>query len=347
MRRSLRSCAPLLALGLALSACTSAADSRADDTLRVVGPQEIHSLDPAASDGVFTRLEVAETLVTADEAGEITPGLATGWEVDRKGTTWTFELVPEVTFHDGSPLTPEAAVAALEHTAAEAASPLSDAPIEEIRPTEDGLEVALTAPYPALPAVLTHYSASILAPGSYDADGHVTEVIGTGPYRIEKLRLPASVDVVRFSDWRGEPPAIERINFESAGRAEARALTASSRQADVVFRLEPAGVQRVEATDGVAMASVLQPRTLLLKVNLDHPVLGDVEVRRALSMALDREAMARAVLREPDLGATQLLPPSLEQWTAAVAPLPHGPVFVLLGPRTLEPRNPGTTELTG
>jgi peptide/nickel transport system substrate-binding protein len=89
---------------------------------------------------------------------------------------------------------------------------------------------------------------------------------------------------------------------------------AVSGQADVVFGLEPAGRARVDAADGVRMESSLQPRTLLLKLNAGHPVLRDVRVRRAVSMALDRPAMAEAVLRERDLAATQLLPPSLQAW---------------------------------
>jgi peptide/nickel transport system substrate-binding protein len=71
------------------------------------------------------------------------------------------------------------------------------------------------------------------------------------------------------------------------------------------------------------MESSLQPRTILLKVNADHPVLGDVRVRRALSLALDREAMAEAVLREKELAATQLLPTSLDAWHTDVEPLSH------------------------
>jgi len=70
---------------------------------------------------------------------------------------------------------------------------------------------------------------------------------------------------------------------------------AASNQADVVFGLEPAGRQRVEAANGVGMESSLQPRTILLKVNAGHPVLRDVRVRRALSLALDRWAGSEAL----------------------------------------------------
>ncbi|MDQ4053917.1 MAG: ABC transporter substrate-binding protein [Actinomycetota bacterium] len=320
------SAAFILVTTLGVSAGCGTSDDRAasHDTLRVVSPMEIHSLDPGTSDGIFTRLEVAETLVSSDLAGELVPALAESWTASLDRRAWTFELVQGATFHDGTPITPEAVATALEYAAAEPASPLAEAPIDGFVPVETGLRIDLSEPDVTLPALLTHYSTSILAPASYDVEGRVTEVIGTGPYRVEDVELPASIEVRRFDDWRGEAPAIERVSFQAVGRAESRALMAIGDQADVVFGLEPAGRDRVEAADGVGMESSLQPRTILLKVNGDHPVLGDVRVRRALSLALDRQAMAEAVLRERELAATQLLPPSLTAWNQPdLAPLGH------------------------
>lgn len=323
-RRTSAAVAVAMVLGLASGCGATRADDRGGDTLRVVGPFEIHSLEPTATSGFFTRLEVAETLVTADLEGELAPGLASEWTSSKDGRTWTFELQPDVTFHDGTPLTPEAAVNALEIARQDEASPLAEVPIEQIAPTPSGLRFELRARYLTLPAVLTHYSAMILSPSAYDSDGRVAEMIGTGPYRIDRVELPASIEVTRFADWRGAPPEIEKISFQSVSRPESRALMATSDEADVVWHLEPAGRQKVESTDSTELVSTLQPRTILLKVNNEHPILGDADVRRALSMALDREAMAEAVLREADLAATQLLPPSLTAWNQPdLAPLEH------------------------
>lgn len=326
MRRPLAPALAVLVSSLALTGCGGAADGGArDSALRVVGPFEVHSLDPIADGEIFTRLEVAETLVTADERGRLEPGLATGWSSDDRGTTWTFELPQGATFHDGSAVTGPAVAASLELAAAQEASPLASAPLRSIRAEGNAVVVELAKPYSLLPAVLTHYSAQVLAPAAYDGDGRVTEVIGTGPYRVDSLELPARVDTTVFDDYRGDAPQVESVSFQAVGRPEQRAIMAASDQADVVFGLEPAGRERVDAAEGVAMASSLQPRTILLKVNAGHPVLGDVLVRRALSAALDREAMAEAVLRESELAATQLLPPSLEEWQADVEPLVHDP----------------------
>lgn len=314
--------ASLVTVLATFTACGGGAGgAAAADTLRIAGPFEVHSLQPALDGEIFTRLQVSETLVTSDLRGELVPGLATAWTSSEQHRTWRFELVAGATFHDGSPVTPAAVAEALEDAAKEEAGPLAEVPIERILPEDASVTFELSRADLTLPAVLTHYSTAILAPASYDDERRVTEVIGTGPYQVRSIELPASIETTRFEDWRGEAPDVENVSFQTVGRAEARALMAISDQADVVFGLEPAGRARVEGADGVRMESSLQPRTLLLKVNAGHPALGDVRVRRAISMGLDREAMAEAVLREKELGATQLFPPSLEAWHPDLEPL--------------------------
>ncbi len=314
---------------LATAACgvgerREAAGGGGGDTLRVVSPMEVHDLAPATSDALFTRLEVTETLVTSDLQGELAPGLAESWESPDGGRTWEFALPDGATFHDGTPVTGEAVAEALTRAAEEAASPLADTPLQEITCEGQDVTVRMSSPSLTLPAVLTHYSTSVLAPASYDESGAVTEVIGTGPYRIDSIELPASITTTAYDGWRGEQPEVERVSFQAVSRPETRALMAVGDQADVAFGLEPAGRQRVDAADGATMESTLQPRTILMKVDAEHPVLRDVRVRQALSMGLDRESMADAVLREGELAATQLLPPSLEQWNdPGLEPLEH------------------------
>ncbi|WP_203337005.1 ABC transporter substrate-binding protein [Nocardioides limicola] len=313
MRIPARLAAPLLTAALlAATGCTATAEERSE-ALRIVGPFEVHSLDPATSQAFFTRLEVAETLVGADINGELVPGLATEW-THESHTTWTFELPHDAEFHDGTPVTGDAVAASLAKVADVEASPLSAIGIDAITGDEHSVRFELTEPFLTLPATLTHYSTMVLAPSSWDEDGHVTDVIGSGPYQVDHVEFPGSIEVSAYDGWRGEAPAIERLTFQSVSRPESRALMAASDQADIVFGLEPAGRQRVEAAPNVEMVSALQPRTLLLKVNGDHPVLGDPRVRLALSKALDRPGMATAVLREDDLAATQLIPPSLSAW---------------------------------
>lgn len=68
--------------------------------LRVVTPWEISSLEPSRAGYVFTRMQVSETLVGADDGGLPRPGLAASWAVSGDRLSWTLTLRESATFHD-------------------------------------------------------------------------------------------------------------------------------------------------------------------------------------------------------------------------------------------------------
>ncbi|WP_459645829.1 ABC transporter substrate-binding protein [Kineococcus sp. NUM-3379] len=334
-RRTPGALAPSVVLALAaVTACSGPAgegpaaggSSAPAGPLRVVGQFEVHSIDPATAGGFFTRLQVAETLVDADTTGQLVPGLATAWEVSGDQLTWTFPLREGATFHDGTPVRAEDVVAALETARRKTGTPLDDAPVASVAADGGAVRITLTEPFSPLPAVLTHTGTQILAPASYAPDGSVTEVVGTGPYEVEEVTPPSAIDVVASDDWKGERPAIERVAYQTAGRAESRALMAESGQADVTLGMDPVSLQRLRGKPGLEVVSVTLPRTIQFKVDAGHEFLGDVRVRRALSLALDREGMATALLRDPEMAATQLLPPTVQAWHSdSLEPLEHDP----------------------
>jgi peptide/nickel transport system substrate-binding protein len=132
------------------------------------------------------------------------------------------------------------------------------------------------------------------------------------------------VEVAAFESWQGTKPAVRDATYQAVGRTEARALMAQSGQSDVTLGMDPVGLQRIRRSDNVAITSVTLPRTILLKANAGHEILGDPRVRQALSMALDRKSMASALLRDPEMAATQLFPPSMAQWhQGSLSPLEH------------------------
>jgi peptide/nickel transport system substrate-binding protein len=294
-----------LALGLCLPAI-------ADTVIDVAAPFEIQSAEPSTSGFIFTRMGIAETLVDADPQGRLLPGLATEWAVSADGLTWRFVLRQGVRFHDGSPMTAEAVVNALEIARAKP-GPVGGLPIASITAEDGAIAITLTEPRAALPAFLAESRAQILAPAAYGADGQAVAVIGTGPYRVTELTPPLSLRATAFADYWGNAPHVPDVTYAAVGRAETRALMAESGDADFVFNLDPASVTRLSQSDAVEVLSVAIPRTLLLKVNAAHPFLSAPETRQALSLAIDRAGIAQAVLRYPE-GADQLFPPAIGAW---------------------------------
>ncbi|MAY88976.1 MAG: ABC transporter substrate-binding protein [Pseudooceanicola sp.] len=309
---------------LAAALITTASPVLADDTLDVVAQFEIQSPEPSTSGYIFTRMGVAETLINADPEGALTPGLATEWATSEDGLSWTFTLRDGVQFHDGSAMTADTVASALDIARAKP-GPLAKTPVTGIEAGDGTVVMTLSEPFAALPAYLAHYSAQILAPAAYGADGAGVRVIGTGPYRITDLAPPLGLKAEAFADYWGSAPHVPMVSYAAVSRVETRALMAESGEADFVFGLDPASVARLDMSEAATVHSVAIPRTLLMKVNASHPALSEPEARQALSLAINREGIAKAVLRYPE-GATQLFPPSVGDWhDANLAPLAYDP----------------------
>lgn len=307
-----------LLLALALAAATAPTVAQ-DRTLRVVSPWEITSLEPSRAGYVFTRMEVAETLATADDGGLPRPGLAASWSVSEDGLVWRFALRPGARFHDGTAVTAEAVVAALARSRA-APGVLGSAPILSLASLPGAVEIRLARPFVALPAFLAHSSTQILAPAAIDAEGRVRAVIGSGPYRTVTVEMPQRLEVAQAATWDGPAPAILRASLLAAGRGETRAALAESGQADLVYTLDPASLDRLRRNPRITVTAVPIPRTITVKLNAADPLLADVRARRAVSAAIDRAGIARAILRNPEAAATQLFPPTLAEWHVPTLP---------------------------
>lgn len=311
-----------LALGLATAPVAGFAQSR---PLTVVAPFEVPSIDPSRTGYVFTRLSISETLVEVDAAGVPQPNLATGWSVSDDGLVWRFDLRDDVLFHDGTPMTAETVVAALRHAEAKPGI-LRQAPVEAIEADGTAVLLRLAHPFTPILASLAHNSTQILAPAAYADSGDVVAIIGTGPYRITAVEPPQRVAAERFDAYWGAAPSIESVIYLAAGRGETRALMAESGDAELIFTLDPASYTRLSRSPRVEVRSLSIPRTITMKVNAGHPFLADPQARQALSLAIDREGIAAALLRHAEAAATQLFPPSMESWhDTSLTPLGQDP----------------------
>jgi peptide/nickel transport system substrate-binding protein len=289
------------------------AESTTENTVRITSPFEMTSLEPSQQGYILTRLQVLETLIDVDAEGHLQPGLANAWEVSGDGQVWTLILKKEVSFHDGTPLTAQAVKDSLEYAMTKP-GPIARAGVIDINaPDAYTLVISLDKPSRSFGAVLAHYSSAVVSPNSLKNEiAH--ELAGTGPYQVESFEPPHSILVKRFDQYWGEKADIEYAKYLTSHRAESRTLQARSGQADIVFNLDPASIPVLSRLPNVAVHSVALPRTLVVKLNSGHAILGDAKVRNALSDAIDRAGIARAILRTPGAETDQLLPKSYERW---------------------------------
>jgi peptide/nickel transport system substrate-binding protein len=286
--------------------------------LRVAAPWEWSSNEPTDTGYIMARMQIAETLVMVEPDGRLVGGLAENWSVADDGLTWRFHIRPGVVFHDGSPMTAEAAGASLRRSLA--GESMQQIPLDGMRLDGDVIVIRTKTPFSHLPSVLVDYASVILAPASWGADGKVQRVIGTGPFRIASQDGRTIVELERFERYWGQKPHVARARYTAIGNGDTRTNVAIAGDQDLIFTTAPSASPRIDAGGQMKVASLTIPRARMLAFNAGSPQFSDVRVRRAVSMALDRQGIATAILRHPASAATQLLPPAVPAWHDASLP---------------------------
>lgn len=311
------------ALALAASAAASAglpsvAHAQEQGVLRVAAPWEWTSNEPTDTGYIMARMQIAETLVMVEPDGKLVGGVAESWTVADDKLTWRFKIRANMTFHDGTPVTAETAAASLKRSLA--GESMQQIPVDALTVDGDVLVLKTKTPFSHLPAVLVDYASVILAPASWSADGKVSRVIGTGPFRITAIDGKTVIELERFDRYWGEKPKVARARYTAIANGDTRTNVAIAGDQDIIFTTVPAATPRIDAAGQMKVESLTIPRVRAMTFNSGLPQFADVRVRRAISMAIDRRGIATAILRHPGSAATQLLPAAAPAWHDAGLP---------------------------
>lgn len=242
-----------------------------------------------------------ETLVAIDPAGGLRPALATSWQGDAGGRRWTFRLRRSVKLHDGSPLQPSHVAAALQAMHAD----------WRITPDADTLGIEAGRDAPDLPRELADpMNAVAIKPVSGAS-------IGTGPFRVE--RVEAGLIALRaHEDYWDSRPFLDAIEVRT-NRPPADQLTdLEAARADMVM-IQPTDGRRVEQR-GFRIESSRPIELFVLAFEPHVATAAGESIRRTLSAAIDRGAIARVVLQGRADAAAALLP----QWVSGSSPIAPG-----------------------
>ncbi|MFC5137936.1 ABC transporter substrate-binding protein [Actinomycetospora rhizophila] len=321
-------------LGLALAGCFSGSGGGGGEGRLRVGLSfpPTSGLSPYGNEATLaTRLGVTEPLVVLD-GGAPTPALATAW-AQADPSTWRFALRPGVTFHDGSPLTPDAVAGSLNRAAAATPVPRALASLAEAGPAlsaradGDGVVVTTPVPDPVLPQRLASPELVVLAPAAYADPARPSPVrAGTGPFVLERVDGSTGATLAANpSSWRG-PVAAPGIDarFLADGTARANALRAG--ELDVAEAIPVSQVPTIAPPQQVV--GVPLPRSVAVYLDQRSPVLADPGVRAAVRAALAPLDVAGTIYEGRADAAAGLFGPATP-WAAARPPHPEsapGPV---------------------
>ena len=301
--RGRRVVGPLLGCLLALTASAACASAAPGAALTIGLPLEPPNLDPTATtaeateDVVYSNL--FEGLTRVAEDGSVIAGLAQRWTISSDGLDYRFELRSGVRFHDGSPLTALDAKYSLDRARGrDSTNPLKDllAAIDRVEVDgELGLRIHLSHPLADLLTYLGWGNLVVMSP--LTSARAATLPVGTGPFRLRAWHKGDSIVLERFDGYWGRPARLARVTFRIV--PDPSTALAALRAGDIDgFANFPAPESLAElAQDArftVAVGST-EGETLLAMNNARAP-FNDLRVRRALSQAIDRNAIIKGAM---------------------------------------------------
>jgi nickel ABC transporter nickel/metallophore binding protein len=263
---------------------------------------------------------VYETLVRYVENGEIVPALAESWTVSDDGLVWTFKLRQGVTFHDGTPFDATAAKWNLERWVGVPDHDWLPTTMNVLNiETPDDYTVVLTLKefyYATLYDLAINRPMRFLSPNAVDADGNLTEPIGTGPWQVEERVPEQRVTFKRFENYWGEKPLLERVTFDIVQDPQTRVAALLSGQLDVaggeyLGALPLESLPALEQMPNITILTGEGSTSYMLQLNSTKPPFDNVNVRRALNHAIDRTAISESVFYGLAQPSTSIFPSNI------------------------------------
>lgn len=338
--------ATVFATTLTLSAGVFYAPAFAEVVYNRGSAAEPQSVDPHKTSTVYEAnvlRDLFQGLVMQDEKANVIPGAAESWTVSDDGTVYTFKLRKGGVWSDGSPVTADDFVFAFHRledpaTGAEYASMLYPVKGAEDFNTNKGkaedmgvkaidadtLQVTLKAPAPYFLEMLTHQATYPVNKASIDKLGadwiKPGKLVSNGPFTLaewvpnDHLKLVKNpkfwdaanikIDVVNFIPTEDRSSAIKR--FE-AGELDSYDDLPTEQLADL----------KTKFGDQIRVGPQLG--TYYFAIKTDKAPWDNVELRNAISMAIDRDFMAEKVWQNSMLPGYSMVPPGIEGYTPAMA----------------------------
>ena len=278
--------------------------------LRVALDVDPDTLDPAGQTNPTTSSIVdhlAETLVRLEPDGTIGPGLARRFSQSAEGRSYTFELRPDVEFHDGSMLNAEAATLSLRRfmnpqLRVSMRAPFDANLIDNIAPVDPlTFRITLKDTSRLFLQKLASTELAIVSPAHVRAfpDTFNEEPVGTGPFRYKERRKGESVVLERFDRYWGQKPSYPFIQFRIVPEVATRESLLLANQVDAIIQPTLADLPALQKNPGLKVVRTPTARSTFVAMDLTLPggtPLAIKKVRQALNYAVDRDGIIRNVL---------------------------------------------------
>ncbi len=304
-------------MALTFSACNDTSSSEAtgsegessteivkDDTVIIATQNEPPNLSPVDHDslsGVYMNLLTYNGLIKIDyETLDPVYDLAESHTVSEDGLAWTFKLKEGVKFHDGTDFTASDVVASINWAKSYPASSTYTSKMTSVEAADDYTVVIKTEkPYAGLLFDLG-YHFNMIVPEELIAAEHnfEAEPIGTGPYKFVDWVSGDSITFVKNEDYfdKDNMPTITNMIWRIIPEGTSRTIALETGEVDFVYEVESADLPRLMETEGIVVQEKTSVENWFMSLNGDKEPFNDVNFRKAITTAIDREAIVLGAL---------------------------------------------------
>lgn len=277
-----------------------------DGGLRLSLPGEPRTLNPnlfpldeytlLVTQNIFSRL------VTRTSDGTVLPELAERWTESLDGQTYTFYLRKDVRFHDGTPLTSEDVRSTFARLGESSNVEVAQRIAGVDAPDPTTVNVHLKAPWAAFIPSIAWYGASILPAHVYGATAWKDnpanrKPIGSGPFKFKAWEPGRRIVLEKNTAFFGQGPYVDELEYLiTPTPAEAVQLLVDGRVDLTMGRPPAAMVRQLARTPGLRVVIAPSDGRTYLAFNLRRAPFDDLRMRRAVNLALDRQALIGSVM---------------------------------------------------
>lgn len=343
MRLIVKLCFPvsvIVALLLILTLNLGAAPlEKAPDTLIYswgtnAGPLNPHLYSP---NQMFAQAMVYEPLVRYRADGKIVPWLAERWEISADGKSYLFYLRKDVRFSNGDPFNGQ--VVKLNHDAI-LANRQRHAWLELIAQmqkteviSEYVVKVVLKQPYyPILYDLALVRPVRYLCPAAFPKSGNTAEglsaPIGTGPWKLTESKLGEYDIFERNEAYWGPKPKVKRIIVKVIPDSNTRAVAFETGEIDLIYGDDQLSLDTFDRfrNDPRFSTAVSQPlATRAVAINSNRGATQEPAVRKAISHAVNKQALIRSVFLNTEIKADTLYAKNIPYCDLGLAPFEYDP----------------------
>jgi peptide/nickel transport system substrate-binding protein len=333
------------AVALGLGAMPAAAD---DITIGV-------AVEPGALDPHFhntqQNLQIArhlfDFLIVRDSRQQLRPGLAESWRaIDDK--TWELKLRKDVKWHDGAPFTADDVIFSAARVPNVPNSPGSYATYvrgkEFVKIDNHTLQVKTQDPYPLMPNDLATFAIISKKHG----EGATTQdynsgkaAVGTGPYKLVGWSRGDRITLAANPNYWGGKPKWDKVTFKVISSGPSRVAELLAGGVDLIDKVPPADIKNLKANPAMALSQSPSNRLMYYAPDSNRHItphvktmegapmmpnpLRDARVRKAISMAINRDAIVERVMEGSAVAAGQMVPEGFFGSNSSLKPEPYNP----------------------